>query len=243
VDCGASGHGLSLVVGGGQRHSDADDKKVFQSTMSLRRANATFVGMTGLKLKLSGILKTMNIAYEVCLDSSCIALGLLIAMASFAILISIFSEGRNGDNQTEWDDDAFTVTTISLASEPKAVWVFKEDGRNMSKVNTVGGDNAAIVLKIFDRQSEQRKTRGIFVYSWSYAIPDIPEEHQAMSEHYYALYRNPEWRKSEDALIEDLQEECDKRKIPLYVNLSSNLYGKWKRLSPKICRRDEILRK
>jgi hypothetical protein len=32
VDCGASGYGLSLVVGGGQRHSGADDKKVFQAT-------------------------------------------------------------------------------------------------------------------------------------------------------------------------------------------------------------------
>jgi len=139
----------------------------------------------------------------------------------------------NDDKQAKWDDDAFTLGTISLASKRKAIWVFKEDGRSMSKAGTTGGDSATSVLKMFEKQSEQRKARGIFIYSWSYAIPDIPEEHQAMSEHLYELYRNPEWRKSEDALIEDLQEECNKRKIPLYVNLSSNLYGKWKKLSPK----------
>jgi hypothetical protein len=176
----------------------------------------------------------MNIAHEAYSGKLSIASGLLIAMASFASLFSIFAKGRNDDNRAKWDPDMFTIKTVSLASEPKAIWIITEDGKLMSKVDTsVPGDSAASVLKIFDRQSEQRKTRGIFIYSWSYAIPNIPEEHRAMTEYLYERYHNPEWRKSENALIEELREECNKRKILLYVNLSSNLYGKWEKLSPK----------
>jgi hypothetical protein len=174
----------------------------------------------------------MNIAYEAFLGKLSMASGLLIA-AAIASLFSISAESRSDDSQVKWDDDALTLATLSLASKPKAIWAFKGDGRLHSKGDTSGGDTAAVVLKMFDRQSEQRRTRGIFIYSWSYAIPDTPEERQAMSEQIYEQYHDPEWRKSENALIEELQEECDKRKIPLYVNLSSDLYGKWKKLSPK----------
>jgi hypothetical protein len=55
-----------------------------------------------------------------------------------------------------------------------------------------------------------------------------------MTDYLLKLYENLEWRKSEAKLIEDLRRACKKRDIALYVNLSSNLNGKWRVLnSPK----------
>jgi hypothetical protein len=186
-----------------------------------------------------GIQNTMSIAYELYSGKPSVISGLLLAVALSAVtlsisMFSIFAKGQNDDTRVKWAPDVFTVRTVSLAVSPIAIWVITEDGRLMSKVDTsVSGKNAISVLQVFDRQAEQRNTRGIFIYSWSYAIPDIPEEHQVMSEYLYERYHNSEWRKSENALIEELREECNKRMIPLYVNLSSKLSGKWKKLSPQ----------
>ncbi len=53
-----------------------------------------------------------------------------------------------------------------------------------------------------------------------------------MTQYLWELYNDPEWRKSEAALIDDLRAECEKQKLSLYVNLSGNLQGKWKKLAP-----------
>lgn len=135
--------------------------------------------------------------------------------------------------EVKWDESVFTVETVSLADSPTAIWVITQDGNLNSDVDlTVDGAISESVIKVFSRQPQQKKSRGIFIYSKTYAIPDTPEERQWMTEYLWQLYHNPEWRKSEAALIAELQAECEKQKIPLYVNLSANLQGKWKKLAP-----------
>jgi len=146
---------------------------------------------------------------------------------------SALSGQQKATMEQKWDEDAFTVETISLADNPTAIWIITKEGTPGSPVDlTSPYDKAEGVLEVFGRQPPRRKDRGIFIYSKTYAIPNTPEEKQWMTEHLWQLYNNPEWRKSEAALIEDLRVECEKRKIPLHVNLSANLQGKWKQLAP-----------
>lgn len=156
-------------------------------------------------------------------------------VALFLLLACCSNQELVPKPQTEvtWDEYAFTVETVSLAESPTAIWSITKDGTSKSSVDiSVPKNKAEGVLKVFSRQPQQKKSRGIFIYSKTYAIPDTPEERQWMTEYLWQLYHNPEWRKSEAALIAELQAECEKQKIPLYVNLSANLQGKWKKLAP-----------
>ncbi len=130
-----------------------------------------------------------------------------------------------------WDETAFTVDVGSLADNKTAIWNITKDGTASTEIDiSVPYDRSAGVITVFERQPEQKRKRGIFIQSWTYAIPDTSDERQWMTEHIYRLYKDKEWRQSESALIEELRTECEKKNIPLLVNLSGDLRGKWKKL-------------
>jgi hypothetical protein len=127
-----------------------------------------------------------------------------------------------------WHKGVYKVNTISLANQVRAIWVvFDPDtGRYAHDAQDAEG-----LLEHFLKQPMNRQRDGIFIHSKTYAIPDTPEERRWMTDYLLKLYRDPKWRKSESDLIENLRRACEKRAIPLYINLSSNLQGKWKVLN------------
>jgi hypothetical protein len=162
---------------------------------------------------------------------------LIIIVLSGATLLSLFTcfskpeQVSKPKAEVKWDEEVFTVETISLADNRTAIWMITQDGNLNSDIDvTVDGAKSESVIKVYFRQSQKRRERGLFIYSKTYAIPNTPEEKQWMTDHLLKLYNDPEWRQSEAALIAELQTECEKRKIPLHVNLSANLQGKWKKL-------------
>jgi hypothetical protein len=140
------------------------------------------------------------------------------------------SDAEVSDNV--WDDDSFTVHVTSLAEESEAVWILTELRAFSKPDSTLSPREPGYVLRVFEKQPERRKERGIFIYSGTYAVQPTPENMRFMSTLDLKLYNQPLWRKSEAALIEALQKECQERNIPLYVNQSLNLEGEWIMLAP-----------
>jgi len=127
-----------------------------------------------------------------------------------------------------WSREVYQVDIGSLAAGPIASWrIFTKE-----RTYEASPETAKDLVEHYHKQPKERKEAGIFIYSHTYAVPDIPEEVRWMTLYLYELYNNPEWRRSEASLIEDLRVECEKQKVPLYVNLSGNLQGKWKKLAP-----------
>jgi hypothetical protein len=132
-----------------------------------------------------------------------------------------------------WDENAFTVRTVSLAAKPVAIWIVSEDGTDFTPVVTsLSPKESAIVINTFEKQPAERRKRGIFIYSGTYAIQPTEDNMKWMSTSDRRLFNNPEWRKSQAALIEKLRVECQSKNIPLYVNLTLGLPGKWKKIAP-----------
>ena len=156
---------------------------------------------------------------------------LIIVMLSLLVsgCLKMSSEQVN-DSSIKWDKGVFTVNIVCLVGI-KAIWSIPRDDKPGEPVGLSDPSlDADGVIETFDKQLQQRKDRGIFIYSRTYAIPDTPEERQESTEYLYKLYQNPEWRKSEGDLIEGLRVKCKQKGIPLFVNLSANLHGKWKKL-------------
>lgn len=141
---------------------------------------------------------------------------------------SSIDEAHGNEFEGIWNREVYEVHTISSANGPIASWImFTINGDYEASFET-----AKDLMEHYHKQPEERKEAGIFIYSHTYAVPDTPEERRYMTQYLWELYKNPEWRKSETALIENLRVECEKQKLPLYVNLSGNLQGKWKKLAP-----------
>jgi hypothetical protein len=83
--------------------------------------------------------------------------------------------------------------------------------------------NAQELIAHFSKQTDEKKRRGIFIYSFTYRVPDTDEERKWRPTRDWKLYYNKAWRKAEAELIQDLVAACKREKIPLYVNLTSNL--------------------
>lgn len=132
----------------------------------------------------------------------------------------------------KWDEDTFTVRPIPLSNEITAIWYVTKDGTVSSSPDTSSPhDRPEAVLNVFDKQANNKKKHGIFVYSGTYAIKPTKEDIEMMSTLESKLFKNPKWRASEARLIEKLRIECKKRNIPLYVNLTLNMNGSWKKLT------------
>jgi hypothetical protein len=121
------------------------------------------------------------------------------------------------------EDKIYRIDTISLASEPKAKWIIFKDGKY-----DAGPDNAAGVLSHFDKQPDEKKRYGIFK---THSIPLTQEEKRWMTPYLLKLHTDPVWRESENALVAELVQECEKKGIQIWVNISSNVNGNWKLLT------------
>ena len=134
-------------------------------------------------------------------------------------------------SKSAWDKSNFTIVTMATASK-EARWLIRNGGNLDASVDeSIANDKAFGVLEAFNKLPSATKSRGIYIYSKTYAIPDTTEEQQLMTEHIGSLYKNAHWRKSESDLIEELKRACDENAIPLYVNLSANLFGEWKKIA------------
>ena len=133
----------------------------------------------------------------------------------------------------KWDENVFTVKTLSLADNPIAIWIVTEDGTDSTSVVTISSPKQpALVLATFEKQPVEKKKRGIFIYSGTYATQLTQEDMRWMSTSDRRLFNNSKWRKSQATLIKKLQIECKAKNIPLYVNLTLNLQGGWKKIAP-----------
>lgn len=122
--------------------------------------------------------------------------------------------------------EVYSIDTIPIASNQKAKWIIFKNRKY-----DAGPNDAAGVLKHYAKQTEEKKKHGIFVHSKTHSIPFTEEEKRWMTPHLLERYQNKEWRESENALINELVEECNKLGIQVWVNLSSNVNGNWKLLT------------
>src|SRR5262249_26463476 len=135
----------------------------------------------------------------------------------FIIVVSMNVCANPQSNETKgiWDESVYTADTISLAEKTEAIWIVM----NLidSKLNFATGDPQKLLNHYFS-QPESKRSKGIFIYSKSFAVPDIPEERMWMTEYLQRLYDDPIWRKSESDLVENLIKACISKQVPLYVN-------------------------
>jgi hypothetical protein len=149
-----------------------------------------------------------------------------IAAIAFSLIILSLSSWAKDTVKRFSKDEVYCIDTISLASGPKAKWIIFKNGKY-----DAGPDNAAGVLSHFDKQSDERKAHGIFIHSKTHSIPLTDEEKRWMTPHLLKQHQDPKWRASENALVEELVQECNKRGIQVWVNISSNVNGNWKLLT------------
>jgi len=149
-----------------------------------------------------------------------------IFIATVSLVVSVLNSWANDTVMPFSKNEVYSINTICLATGPKAKWIILKDGKF-----DASPENAAGVLAHFDKQ--EKKRHGIFVCSETHSIPLNDEEKRRMSPFVLKLHQDPEWRASENALIDELVAECEKRGVPLWVNLSSDGNGMWKLLTKK----------
>lgn len=130
-------------------------------------------------------------------------------------------------NKALWDDDVYLLKISSDATYEHPSWSIKHSDGKRSKATS-----AEEVIAHFSKQVDEKKKRGMFIYSPTYRVPDTEEERKVRSTLDWKLYYNEAWKKAEAELIQDLVAACKSEKILVYVNLSSNLAGEWEQLSP-----------
>ncbi len=126
-----------------------------------------------------------------------------------------------------YDEEAYLLDINCSANYDNPSW-----GTTNSDGKTGGATDAEEVIRHFSKQPDEKKRRGIFIYSFTYRVPDTEAEKSVRPTRDWKLYYNEAWRKTEAELIADLVGVCKKEKILLYVNLTSNLRGEWEQLSP-----------
>ncbi len=126
------------------------------------------------------------------------------------------------------DEDAYLLAVFCDENYKNPSWGMPKS----SSLKMEGATTAKEVIRHFSKQPEEQRKRGIFIHSFTYRTPDTEEERKWRSRQEWRLYYDEDWRKAEAKLIEDLARECKKENILLYVNLTSNLAGKWEKLSP-----------
>lgn len=127
-----------------------------------------------------------------------------------------------------YDEDVYLLAVFCDENYKNPSW-------GLPKVPNQGREGAATakeVIRHFSKQPEEQRKKGIFIESITYRTPDTEIERKWRSTKDWKLYYDESWRKAEAKLIEDLVKECKKENILLYVNLTSNLVGKWEKLSP-----------
>lgn len=140
---------------------------------------------------------------------------------------STFSQAQREQKKSLYDEEAYLLDILCGANYDTPSW-----GTINSEGKMGQATDAEEVLQHFSKQSDEKKRRGIFIYSFTYRVPDTEEERRWRSTRDWKLYYNEAWRKAEAELIADLVTACKKEKIKVYVNLTSNMVGEWEQLSP-----------
>ncbi|MDA7915878.1 hypothetical protein N9B94_01435 [Verrucomicrobia bacterium] len=123
--------------------------------------------------------------------------------------------------------EVYQVDLIRTAPGPKPRWATFKDGKHDGYPKGASG-----VLEHFDKQAEGKKTQGIFIHSETHSIQFTEEQKEEMKPSYLRdLHQNPEWRNSENALIDELVGECVPRGIQVWVNIQRNDDPYWKCLT------------
>lgn len=140
---------------------------------------------------------------------------------------SIPTQAQREQKKSLYDEEAYWVIIDCDANYENPSW-----GTTNFDGKPGGATDAEELLQHFSKQTDEKKRRGIFIYSFTYRVPDTEEEKSVRPTRDWKLYYNEKWRKAEAELIQDLVAACKKEKIPVYVNLSSNMVGEWEQLSP-----------
>lgn len=140
---------------------------------------------------------------------------------------SAISLAQREQKKSLYDEEAYLLTIFCSANYDDPSWGTRDSGGKLGEAT-----NAEEVIKHFSKQPDEKKRRGIFIYSFTYRVPDTDAERQWRPTRDWKLYYNEAWRKAEDKLIQDLVVVCKREKIPVYVNLTSNMVGEWEQLSP-----------
>lgn len=159
------------------------------------------------------------------------ALKLLVYSALIGLFLtscnSTFLQAQREQKKSLYDDEAYLLDVNCDANYENPRW-----GTRNSDGKLGGAADTEEVLQHFSKQSDEKKRRGIFIYSFTYRVPDTEEERRWRSTRDWKLYYDEAWRKAEAKLIDDLVIACKKEKIKVYVNLTSNMVGEWEQLSP-----------
>jgi len=145
-------------------------------------------------------------------------------VASLFLLLGPVVSARDVVKQFN-EDAVYTIDTISKSPGPKAIWIIFKNGKYDADYG-----NAADVLKHFEKQPKEKTKNGIFINSKSYAIPET-EVKDMLTPYLRELYHDRQWRDSENALIDELVKECEKRNIQVWVNITIFDNGKSKLLT------------
>ena len=140
---------------------------------------------------------------------------------------STFSQVQRGQKKPLWDEEVYLVTIFCGADYETPSWGVRDSAKRMGQATS-----AQELIQHFSTQPDEKKRRGIFIYSFTYRVPDTEEERKWRPTRDWKLYYNEAWRKAEAKLIDDLVTACKKEKIKVYVNLTSNMVGEWEQLSP-----------
>ena len=137
------------------------------------------------------------------------------------------TQAQREQKKSLYDEEAYWLTINCGVNYDNPSW-----GTRNSEGKHEGAADAEELLQHFSKQTDEKKRRGIFIYSFTYRVPDTEEEKSVRPTRDWKLYYNEKWRKAEAELIADLVAACKREKIIVYVNLTSNLRGEWEQLSP-----------
>ena len=123
-----------------------------------------------------------------------------------------------------WTEDVYQIRTIPLATDYSASWLYIDP---LTGTGAGSPEKTDEVVAHFYKQADNRRAKGIFIYSHYYAAPST-----GLSSSFLMLYNNKKWREAEKVLVEQLQAACEAQRIPLYVNTDRVMTKPWRILVP-----------
>jgi hypothetical protein len=163
---------------------------------------------------------------------------MFLEFTTFIVLLTCLAQGGEPVIQRTGPENVYCIHTISQAGPPKATWIdFNRQGDFEA-----GPENGEEVLEHFARKPETLRKRGIFVYSKTHSVPFTEKEKRQMTSYLQKLHQNPQWRESENALVQELVTACQEKEIPVWINISSDIHGEWKLLSASTFNEKDLAR-
>jgi hypothetical protein len=118
----------------------------------------------------------------------------------------------------KWKRTDYSVAPIPSGPSGHAVWITMDDASWAASPA-----NAVEVCDHFLQQPEKTRKLGLRMDSHTYLVPLNAKEKPNLTPHLIERHQDAAWRKSESDLIDTLIAECNRRGLPLFVNLSADL--------------------